>query len=248
MLDTSESMRLKAEEMQTSALAFAAAAPAADRIMTISFNNRIEVQSDIRQLRTAMPPMQPVLGMRLYDAGTRLYDAIDLVLEDRLNRIRGRKAIVLFTDGVDTRSRIVTAADTLAAIEESNVLVYAIQYDTSRENANQNRPIGQISSWVVLPEDVQNNSARYARADKYLFSLCNGSGGELYVAPKGGNLAEVFSQIADQLSHQYTLTYYPTNPKQDGSFHRLRVEVSRPGAKVRSRIGYRAPGPPSTKR
>jgi Ca-activated chloride channel homolog len=242
MLDTSRSMGLQAEEMQRSASAFAAALTAPDRIMNVSFNNRIEVQSDIRQLPAAVPSMQRVGGPRLYDAGTRLYDAIDIVLEDRLDGIKGRKAIVLFTDGVDTRSRIATAADTLAAIEESNVLVYAIQYDTSRENANQNRPISPISSWVVLPEDARNNSERYVRADRYLFSLCNGSGGELYVAPKGGNLTEVFTRIADQLSHQYTLAYYPSNPSQDGSLHRLRVEVNRPGAKVRSRIGYRVPG------
>jgi hypothetical protein len=94
----------------------------------------------------------------------------------------------------------------------------------------------------VLPEDVRNNSERYARADKYLFNLCNVSGGELYLVSKGIKLTEVFGRIADQLSHQFTLTYYPTNPKQDGAFHRLRVEVNRPGAKVRSRIGYRAPG------
>jgi len=209
--------------------------------MFVSFDSRIWVQSvpstDRLQLRAA-------LSIRRSGDGTRLYDAIELILEDRLDEIRGRKAIVLFTDGVDTRSRIAAAADTLAAIEESNVLVYAIQYDTKQENAKQPRP--GVEAWVMLPEDLRNNSERYARADKYLFSLCNASGGELYVAPVGSNLTEVFARIADQLSHQFTLSYYPTNPKQDESFHRLRVEVNRPGAKVRSRIGYRDLGRPST--
>ena len=233
MLDTSNSMFRKASEIEASALAFRAAARTADRIMTVTFSDHIDVESDL---------------WKIHGTGTRLYDAIDLVLEDRLNLIKGRKAIVLFTDGVDTRSRIATAADTLAAIEESDVLVYAIQYDTSRENSDESQLLLDIPSWIELPEDVRNNSKRYARADKYLLSLCNNSGGGLYVASKGSNLTEAFTRIADQLSHQYTLAYYPSNPKQDGSFHRLRVEVNRPGAKVRSRIGYRAPGPLSTNR
>jgi VWFA-related protein len=237
MVDTSASMHFKAEEIQDSAQAFVSAARPDDRLMVVSFDNRIFIHSELTadrlQVRGAISLMQP-------DEGTRLYDAIDLVLADRLDRIRGRKAIILFTDGVDTRSRIAGASDTLAAIEESDVLVYAIQYDTSSEIGL--KPLRDLETWVVLPQDARNNTERYARADKYLFNLCNGSGGQLYVAQAGSNLNEVFARLADQLSHQFTLCYYPSNPKQDGSFHRLRVEVDRPGVKVRSRTGYRASG------
>jgi Ca-activated chloride channel family protein len=238
MIDTSASMRSKAEEIQGVALAFAGAARPEDRLMVVSFDNRIfvhsELTSDRLMLRGAISLMRP-------GEGTRLYDAVDLVLADRLDKDQGRKAIVLFADGVDTRSRIAGSADTLSAIEESNVLVYGIQYDTYRKD-----PLGQLTnaaSWVVLPEDIRNNSERYARADKYLYELCNGSGGELYVAPAGGNLSEVFARIADQLRHQLTLCYYRSSAKQDGAFHRLRVQVDRPGVKVRSRTGYRATAP-----
>ena len=60
--------------------------------------------------------------------GTRLYDAIDLVMTDTLEAIPERKAIVLFTDGVDTRSRLAEAAGTLARMQESQVVVYVILY------------------------------------------------------------------------------------------------------------------------
>ncbi len=69
-----------------------------------------------------------------------------------------------------------------------------------------------VASWVVLPEDARNNNERYACADKYLYNLSNGSGGELYVAETGSNLKEVFARIADQVRRQYTLCYYPADP------------------------------------
>ncbi|MBZ5495306.1 MAG: VWA domain-containing protein [Acidobacteriia bacterium] len=236
MLDTSTSMRLKATEIQKAALAFAGAIRPDDRLMVVSFDNRIYVHSeptaDRLQLRAAISLLRP-------DEGTRLFDAVDLVLADRLDAIRGRKAILLFTDGVDTRSRIAGSVGTLAAAEESNVLVYGIQYDTSKESGL--KPFPGVSSWVVLPEDIRNNSERYRRADKYLLSLCDGSGGELYVAQPGADPGEVFARIAEQLRHQFTLCYYPSDSKKDGAFHRLRVEVDCPGVKVRARTGYRAP-------
>jgi Ca-activated chloride channel homolog len=235
MVDTSASMRLKAEEIGNWALAFSDAVRPEDRLMVVSFDNRIFVQSELSADRFQLRSAISLLRM---GEGTRLYDAIDLVLTDRLRGIRGRKAIVLFTDGVDTRSRLAGAAGTLAAIEESDVLVYAIQYDTSRET--QLKPFPKGGSWVVLPEDARNNSERYAGADKYLYSLCSGSGGEFYVAEPGSDLKELFASIADQLRHQYTILYYPPVSKQDGTYHRLRVVVDRPGAKVRARLGYRA--------
>jgi VWFA-related protein len=62
--------------------------------------------------------------------GTRLYDAVDFVLHERLNHIEGRKAIVLFTDGVDTTSRHANYRSTVRDAEEADSLIYSVQYDT----------------------------------------------------------------------------------------------------------------------
>src|SRR5260370_27582512 len=61
----------------------------------------------------------------------RLYDAVDLTVKERLNKIKGRKAIVLFTDGVDTSSNPATYQSTLREVEELDALIYPIQYDTT---------------------------------------------------------------------------------------------------------------------
>ena len=62
---------------------------------------------------------------------TRLYDAVNLTIVERLNRIKGRKAIVLFTDGVDTASQQASYQSTLEQVEELDALIYPVQYDTS---------------------------------------------------------------------------------------------------------------------
>ena len=63
--------------------------------------------------------------------GTKLYDALDLVIKQRLNQVKGRKAIVLFTDGVDTTSKRASYQSTLGEAEELDAMIYPIQYDTT---------------------------------------------------------------------------------------------------------------------
>jgi Ca-activated chloride channel family protein len=143
---------------------------------------------------------------------------------DGLSHIQSRKALVLFTDGIDTCSRLADAAVTLSQAEESDALIYVIQYDTKTENAR------------FFPDPGR----AYRRAARYLTDLCTHTGGRMYQAASQEGLAAVFLQIAEELRHQYTLTYYPLNQPHDGSFRSIRVKVDKPGAKVRSRNGFRS--------
>src|SRR5678816_3076504 len=62
--------------------------------------------------------------------GTSLYDAVKLTMNDRMRTIKGRKAIVLFTDGVDTTSRRSNDYENLRDALELDALIYPIRYDT----------------------------------------------------------------------------------------------------------------------
>ena len=233
--DTSASMRFNREEIKNSAQAFIDAASPADRLMIVSFDNRVFVHSELTADRGRL--QSAAYSMRGGE-GTRLYDALDLVLRDRLNQIQGSKAIVLMTDGVDTRSLLADSSSALAAVEESNVLVYAIQYDTRSENNL--KPPARVSGWMIVPADARQNDERYLRADGFLYNLSIASGGELILAGAITNLKAVFAHIADELRFQYMLCYYPQNQNHDGSFHKIRVEVTRPGVTIRARAGYRS--------
>jgi len=86
----------------------------------------LQVTSDRNALRNAIYRTK-------FGDGTSLYDAVDHVLEQQLSQIQGRKAVVLFTDGVDTTSRNSSYESTLQAAEEAEALFYPIRFDTSRD-------------------------------------------------------------------------------------------------------------------
>jgi Ca-activated chloride channel homolog len=127
VIDTSGSTRFRIDEIQDAALAFVDQLRPDDRVMVVSFDDKVRVlaepTSDRYVLRNAI--RQTNSG-----DGTKLYDAIDLVINQRFNRIQGRKAIVLFTDGVDTTSKVASYESTVRDAEELDALIYPVQYDT----------------------------------------------------------------------------------------------------------------------
>ena len=132
VIDTSASTRYKVEEIQDAAIAFVNQLRPDDRVMVVSFDDKIRVleqpTSDRSALRNAI--LQTRIG-----SGTRLYDAMDQVINQYFNRIEGRKAIVLFTDGVDTTSKHATYESTVRDAEELDALIYPVEYDTSSDMA-----------------------------------------------------------------------------------------------------------------
>lgn len=212
MLDTSGSTIFKHTEIQNAALAFVEALRPEDRVMVVSFDSYIYLDSVFTGDRAAL--RRAILRTDT-GAGTRLYDALDLVLTECLSRIQGRKAIVLFTDGIDSQSWLARFGNYQRQVEESDALVYAVQYDATA---------GSFAS-------------------QYLKRLSENSGGRLFIASSTTNLAEAFAGIADELQHQYTICYYPAGESLDSAFRQIRVTVDRPGTKIRARTGYRIAAP-----
>ncbi|HYR76139.1 MAG TPA: VWA domain-containing protein [Pyrinomonadaceae bacterium] len=127
LIDTSGSTKFKLEEIQDAAITFVDQLRADDRVMVVSFSDKIRLLSqptnDHNMLRNAIRQTEP-------GNGTRLYDAVDQVINQSFNHIEGRKAIVLFTDGVDTTSKHASYESTLRDAEELDALIYPVEYDT----------------------------------------------------------------------------------------------------------------------
>src|SRR6478672_1831544 len=127
MIDTSGSTRFRLDEIQEAAITFVNQLRQDDRVMVVSFDDQVRVLSeftnDRSRLRNAIRRTEP-------GDGTKLYDAVDLVMNQRLSGVEGRKAIVLFTDGVDTTSRHASYDSNIRDAEELDALVYTVQYDT----------------------------------------------------------------------------------------------------------------------
>ena len=132
MIDTSGSTRARLGDIQNAAISFVNQLRRDDRVMVVSFDNDVQVLTEFTTDRYRL--RDAILRTETGD-GTRLYDAVDLVINDRLSRIDGRKAVVLFTDGVDTTSRHASYESNLRDAEELDALIYPIQYDTYADMA-----------------------------------------------------------------------------------------------------------------
>ena len=128
LLDTSNSTAFRIEDIHEAAIAFVSQLRPADRVMVITFDSKITpVTLDFTNDRNAL---RRAIESTHNGGSTRLYDAVDIVITEYLSRVQGRKAIVLFTDGVDTSSKHATDRSTVEQVEESDVLVYPIEFDT----------------------------------------------------------------------------------------------------------------------
>src|SRR5215218_2328211 len=143
MLDTSSSTKDHLRLIQNAAFAFVQQLQPVDRVKIISFDDKVrdlnEFTSDRAVLRTAINSTRP-------GEGTKVYDAVELAM-NTLRKIRGRKAIVLFSDGMDWYSDKATFESTVRFLDEEGVVIYPIRYDTratterlAREQSDQVTP------------------------------------------------------------------------------------------------------------
>jgi Ca-activated chloride channel homolog len=130
MIDTSGSTRFRLEDIQDAAITFVNQLRPDDQVMIVSFDDDVRVLSEFTSDRYRL---REAIRRTKTGNGTRLYDAVDMVMNQRLSRVSGRKAIVLFTDGVDTTSRHGTYDGNLRDAEELDALVYPLQYDTFQD-------------------------------------------------------------------------------------------------------------------
>lgn len=243
LLDTSGSTAFRLEDIQKAALAFIDQLRPDDRVMILTFNEQLngmlEPTSDRAALRSA-------INLKPSESGTFLYDAVESVINKQLRRIEGRKAVVLFTDGVDNVSLMATFESSLREIEESDVLVYPVQYDTFVEEAVP-QPMSSLSTRVMIGDiRVKRtkvyppgfNAGHYERANAYLRQVAQKSGTRFYHAESLKKLTEAFALIAQDLRRQYSLGYYPRKAAEPGERRQLNVRVNRRGLVVRARDSY----------
>lgn len=240
MIDVSPSTAFRIDEIQDGALAFIDQLRANDKVMVVAFDESVRVlcrpTSDRRVLREAVFQAQ-------FGDGTSLYDAVDHVINRELPNIPGRKAVVLFTDGVDTTSRRANSPGTIADVEEVDALFYPIRYNTQSSYGGGGRRGsggGGIDDWINIIRRGPPGSSpgEYATGLRYLETLAQNSGGRKFEADSLYNLEASFAGIAEELRRQYSLGYYPDKAGQIGERRRISVRVMRPNVIVKAKNTY----------
>ena len=247
MLDTSPSTQFRLEDIQDAAITFVNQLRADDRVMVVSFNDDIKILSEFT---TDRRKLQNAIYRARTDGGTRLYDAVDMVINQQLNRVSGRKAIVLFTDGVDTTSRRADYHTNVTDAQELDALIYPVQYDTAQDMNVGNYPTQQIDIFGTILGGIfgggrgsirrPRGTARsdYEIGSRYLRELANSTGGREYRADSLQNMSSAFANVAEELRRQYSLGYYPKRPPQAGQRRMIRVRARQPNLAVRARDSY----------
>ena len=126
MIDTSSSTQDKLREIQTAAFTFVQQLQNADRVKVISFDDKV---NDLNEFTSDREILRSAIYKTKAGQGTKVYDAVELAL-NTIRKIRGRKAIVIFTDGMDWHSDNATFDGTLRWLDEEGVVFYPIRYET----------------------------------------------------------------------------------------------------------------------
>lgn len=254
MLDMSYSTKFKIGEIQAAAIAFIDQLRPQDRVMVISFDGDVHVLCDASSDRKEI--YRAIKATKIA-TGTSLYEALDLVINDRMRQIDGRKAVILFSDGVDTTSRRASDYSNLYDAMEMDALIYTIRYDTFADVQRlKNTPVIQPPAITIpttqktglpfpaslpgigTPSSQGTTAEEYEKAAEYLEQLAIRTGGRRYEATSLGNLADAYSKIASELREFYSVGYYPIEDRTAGKQTSVRVKVDQAGAVVRAREIY----------
>lgn len=265
ILDMSYSTLFKIDEIQSAAIAFIDQLKPNDKVTVISFDEQIHVHCyatiDRKEIYRAIRQTK-------ISTGTSLYETMDLAMNQTLRLIEGRKAIVLFSDGVDTTSRTSHDLANLRDAMEIDVLIYPIRYDTFADvQSLKNKPIinkpdnttmrtpptvptsGQRGGlpfpipgpMIMTPDDKGTTVEEYAKAEEYLNNMADRTGGRIFLASTLGNLSDAFRTIASELREFYSIGYYPTEDARPGKTRRIKVRVDKENVAVKTRSTYVVP-------
>ena len=212
-----------------------------DWVALVTYDIKPTVKLDFTRNKAEM---QQTLGTLSYPQfrEANMYDAITDTL-DRLDRVKGKKAILLISTGANSFSAA-TLDDTLKRIKQSDVIIFSVGLAESEYQR-------------VEPRMSGGQSISYLQAKNQLQTFAKLSGGTAWFPRFEGEMPDIFKSVAAFLRSQYSIAFSPENLVQDGKYHKLMVEIVQPDGSplivtnpkgkrqkpiVYAREGYTAPG------
>jgi Ca-activated chloride channel homolog len=220
VIDNSGSMRDKRPRVNEAALTLVQASNRQDESFVVNFNDDYYLDLD-KDFTSSVPELKEALERIDARGSTALYDAVIGSLDHLKKGHKDKKVLLVVTDGVDNVSRN-SLEKTVREIQKSNVVIYTIG--------------------LFGDEDKKNRK----KAMRALKDISTASGGVAYFPENVDDVHNICDQVARDIRNQYTLGYYPTNTKKDGTFRTVQVDIIPPHGKgklvARTRNGYFAPG------
>jgi Ca-activated chloride channel homolog len=226
LLDTSASMTDKMDLVHDAALGFLKTLRRGDRGAVVAFSDSVTVLAPLTLDRPDLE--RAVLSTRAHGA-TALNNAIYIALKEFGQTARNdgevrRQAIAVLSDGEDTAS-LVSFDDVLAEARKMGVNIYTVG----------------LQSRYAAQRAAQDGGRRYDTEADYSMKTLARETGAMSFFPSPSELHGVYAAIAKELANQYSIGYVPANPRSDGRFRRVVVQiVTRPELRPRTRLGYTA--------
>jgi VWFA-related protein len=192
---------------------------------------------------------------RASHGGAELYDAIFLASDELMKPKDGRKALVIFSDGVDRNSKE-SLNDAVDAAERANVTIYAIYFKGEQERSQSSFPGSGGHHGGMGGGGYPGGGGGYpgggggrrggseepaVDGKKIMEKIAQRTGGRFFEAKKKDNLEEIYGQVAEELRGQYLLTYTPDQVDKEGGYHKILLKASKDDLTVVTREGYYAP-------
>jgi Ca-activated chloride channel family protein len=221
LIDTSASMETRLATAQEAAGGFARKLRPQDLAEVIDFDNRVNI---LQPFTSKVSDLEQAIRRTSAGGSTSMYNAIYIALKDlrkvvasSVDEIR-RQAIIVLSDGEDTSS-LLPFEEVLDLAKRSETAIYTI----GLRGGNGPDARGFKEAEFVLKQFAQQ------------------TGGRAFFPLQIGDLANVYGQISEELSSQYTVAYSSRNTRRDGTWRRIVVRVNRPDVTARTKLGYFAP-------
>ena len=212
LLDVSGSMLHRISLARSAAIQFLQGIRPQDNVAIYSFDTKVKLVQDFsnsRDLRSAFFDLKA-------DGNTALYDAVYEAADALSKRPEKRRAIVVLSDGADTRSGR-SAKNALKAAQAANATIYTVDMSDEKSNYQERR----------LNQSVLKNFSEE-------------TGGIFVKTPGGFELRDAFQKIVEELGLLYTIGYHSKNETKDGKFRKIKLTTNVKEAETRTREGYYA--------
>jgi Ca-activated chloride channel homolog len=219
VIDNSGSMRDKRPRVNEAAITLVQASNPQDEAFVVNFNDDFYLDLD-KDFTSSVPELKEALERIDSRGSTALYDAIIGSLDHLKKATRDKHVLLIVTDGEDNSSHY-SLEKTVREIQKTDTVIYTIG---------------------LLSQESKKSAKKAKRA---LEDIARASGGVAYFPENVEDVHNICEQVAHDIRNQYTLAYYPTNSRRDGSFRTVTVEVIPPRGRgklvARTRNGYYAP-------
>jgi Ca-activated chloride channel homolog len=244
VLDRSSSARPSLPLIKKAGIEFTHQLRPADRIEVGVFDTSVRQLQGLTDDRKALK--NAIEGFSASKVGgSSIYDGVAQAVYRLRAQVNGRNAIVILSDGLENSSRIKFDGLRLL-LAQSDAVLYPVTL------VSKNRQQYQLEAYIQShdEDDEYVANARQSLADlkeiyrvqsERLQTLAQETGGKVHVISDLAELNGEYSKIASELHHTFSLAYYSSNEKRDGTLRKIRVEVKNPSYKVRTRSHYFVP-------